>query len=285
MLISSAATSHDQALATFFSDEIAPEIRYSAHELGRAKAYEVDSIVVELTIKHRKELVEGCDDIIKKFKSENEVTARAGAKRKLKELIWEGQPVPTRNPELVDVLLKVQDAEARLEGRDVEIQGEHTEGKKLTTSATISSKRGVAAYDAILSALSDAEDVARKLVETQHQGGSTSAGASSAPGARDLQFVHAFIVYQLLSRRIQRDLLLLSALLVSGQDPKFPGISTTGIPLKVGRVDARLYPAVVKLLDSALQSLEQMRSLTIVEDSPDLASAIDGRIFYTKARR
>ncbi|KAG6915991.1 hypothetical protein DXG01_008971 [Tephrocybe rancida] len=126
-------------------------------------------------------------------------------------------------------------------------------------------------YDAILLALSDAEEVARKLVEAQQLNGSTSSGPS---GARDVHFVHSYIIYQLLSRRIQRDLLV-SALLSS---------STHG-PTARGQVDSRLYPAVVKLLDTVLQSLDQMRTLSIVDDSPDLAAGVEGRTSFTKARR
>ena len=85
----------------------------------------------------------------------------------------------------------------------------------------------------------------------------------------------------LLSRRIERDLLLVSALISSQTGSAIKGRSGTAKE----PVDARLYPAVVKLLDTILQSLEQMRTLSIVEESPDLASAIDVRIGYTKARR
>jgi len=46
-----------------------------------------------------------------------------------------------------------------------------------------------------------------------------------------------------------------------------------------------LYPAVVKLLDTAIQSLTQMRNLSIVDDSPDLASAVEARLTFTKAKR
>lgn len=112
-----------------------------------------------------------------------------------------------------------------------------------------------------------------------------------------MQFVHAFIIYQLLSRRIQRDLLLISTLLhqsqatsshphnaVSSDTKKASGPSTTKAR-KEEKVDARLFPAVVKLLDTILQSLNQMRSLSIVDDSPDLASAVDARVSFTKARR
>jgi len=46
-----AATSRDQALATLFADEIGPEIRYCAHELGREKVYDVDTIIAEFARK------------------------------------------------------------------------------------------------------------------------------------------------------------------------------------------------------------------------------------------
>jgi signal recognition particle subunit SRP68 len=115
----------------------------------------------------------------------------------------------------------------------------------------------------------------------------TSAG-SSAAGTRDIQFVHAYIVYQLLSRRIQRDLLLITTLLSSqspslARTPQKPTLST--LKPKKEQVDARLYPAVVKLLDTILQSLSQMRNLSIIDEGPDFASAVEARLLYTKARR
>ncbi|KAJ6573919.1 hypothetical protein DFH09DRAFT_1032099 [Mycena vulgaris] len=269
-LAASAPTSRDQALATLFSDEVGPEIRYCAHELGRTKAYDIDGIVAEIAGRHRNDIVEECDAVIKKLRLEGDTAGKGASRKKLSELTWEGQPVPVRNPELVDVLLKVQEAEHRLDGFE---QASSSETKRAGTS-----KKGVAAYDAILLALSDAEDVARKLVEAQQLSGSSSSGASG--GARDIHFVHAYIVYQLLSRRIQRDLLLVSALLSSNSGPQ-------SRPQKANpdQVDARLFPAVVKLLDTVLQSLNQMRALSVVDDSPDLASAVEARLSFTKARR
>jgi signal recognition particle subunit SRP68 len=105
-----------------------------------------------------------------------------------------------------------------------------------------------------------------------------------------LQFVHTFIIYQLLARRIQRDLLLISTLLHQSQatshvkkDTSVAGPSKPK-PAKE-QVDARLFPAVVKLLDTIIQSLTQMRTLSIVDDSPDLATAVDAHISFSKARR
>jgi signal recognition particle subunit SRP68 len=96
--------------------------------------------------------------------------------------------------------------------------------------------------------------------------------------------VHAYITYQLLARRSQRDLQLTTALLSTSSTPLLglPKSSTTKAP----PVDSRLFPAVVKLLDSVLQSLEQMRVLSVVDESSEnIASAIDARISFTKARR
>lgn len=146
-LANAASTSRDQALATLFSDEIGPEIRYCAHELGHAKAYDVQGIVADLYPKHRNRLVDKAENLIAKLTSEE----GASSKAKLKQRLWEGQPVPVRYPELVDVLLKVEAAELAVE-----------------TSGSKKSKSGVTAYDGLLSSLSDAEEVARKLKES-HQ--------------------------------------------------------------------------------------------------------------------
>lgn len=160
-LAGTVSTSRDQALAVLFADEIGPEIRYCAHELGREKAYDVDGIVADYFPKNRNYIVEGCDALLAKLQSEGDSAATGETRKKLRDLTWEGQPVPVRNPELVDVFLKVQEAEARLDGRA------SGEGSGSSNNKEIRSKRGVAAYDGILLALSDAEEVSRKLVEAQ----------------------------------------------------------------------------------------------------------------------
>ena len=286
-LASKAATSRDQALATAFADEIGPEIRHCAHEMRLQNSYDVDAIVGSVAPKHRSQLVEDYDKVLASLGKETESAGHV--RQKLETLLWEDEPVPVRNPELVDVLLRVQEAEKRLsEGSKLEEQQatqEAAEGsKKGKLGKGARSKRGVAAYDAILLALSDAEEVARKLVEAQQLAGSISSAAPA--GTRDIAFVHAFVVYQLLSYRIQRDLLLISTLLHQSQAARAPRAPGSGAPKpRKERVDARLYPAIVKLLDTTIQSLEQMRALTIVDESPDLASAVEARQEFTKARR
>jgi signal recognition particle subunit SRP68 len=81
---------------------------------------------------------------------------------------------------------------------------------------------------------------------------------------------------------------LINTLLASGGGEKHKA-STSKKPA-TGRtnadlVDKRLYPAIVKLLDTILQSLTQMRTTSIVDDNPDLASAVDARLAFTNGRR
>ncbi|KAL1709384.1 hypothetical protein EV121DRAFT_194906 [Schizophyllum commune] len=256
-LVQTASTSRDQALATLFSDSIGPEIRYCAHELGREKSYDIDAIVAEVGLKNRNEYVDGCSDLLQKLKADATASGGQNNRYKLKDPVWEGEPVSIRNPELVDALLKVQDAEARLAAFD---------------SKKGSSKKNVAAYDHVLAALSDAEELARKLSEAQQL-----RGASTSTSTPDMHFVHDYILFQLLSRRIHRDVLLLSSLLASER--------TNQSKLPTQPVDGRLYPAVVKMLDTIVQSLTQMRTLSIVDDSPGVAAIVDAKLFYSKARR
>ena len=163
-LSAQATSSRDQALATLFIDEIGPEIRYCAHQLGNKKAYDVDGIVQEISAVHKDKLVEGCDNILVALREETAIGTQGSLKQKLNTLMWEGKPVPVRNPELVDALLKVQEAEAKLAATKKSSGGDKAQPVGNTT------KRSVGAYDTILSALSDSEEVARKQAEIQQVG-------------------------------------------------------------------------------------------------------------------
>ncbi|KAH9060825.1 hypothetical protein EDB87DRAFT_1674605 [Lactarius vividus] len=269
-----AQTSRDQALATYFADEMGPEIRYCAHALGHVKAYDVDNIVREQSALHRSQIVDGYDALAQKLSGADS----KGDERKLRTLVWEGESRP----------LKVEEGETKLREESTEVSKlpqADQEKKRRKPSKGGKSKRGVAAYDNILLALSDAEEVARKLVEAQNASGLTS--ESSAPGVRDIHFVHVFIVYHLLARRIQRDLLLITTILAQSAQTTRNSFGNKATPSKsqAEPVDTRLYPAVVKLFDTILQSLNQMRTLSIVDESPDLSAAVDSRVSFTNARR
>ncbi|KAJ4477908.1 hypothetical protein C8J55DRAFT_515835 [Lentinula edodes] len=284
-----AGDSRDQALAVLWSDQVGPMVRWCAHQMGREKAYDVDSIVKEVSEQNVRDLVDNWDEVAEKFKKDAEHYGLGSNAKKLgkldeSRLMWEGEPVPVRNPELVDVLLKVQSAEMKMAS---------SSGKdgKAPTKGGQGGKKAVAAYDSVLAALSDAEEVARKLSESESQKTSSSTIPGSLPSSgggqiRDMHFVHTYIVFQLLSKRIQRDLLLVDALVGEADAAGAAGIKGKTISsTSTSSADPRLYPAIVKLLDSILQSLSQLRTLSIVDDNPDLSAAVDARIGFSKAKR
>lgn len=264
-----ASTSHDQAIATVFVDDVAPEIRHCAHSLGHKRAYDVDSIVKEVAPRHRQSLIPQYDQLVQAIRSEQGSGSDGKAARILRNLEWEGELVPIRNPELVDAFLKVEAASAKL----AENQGSN-EGSVQTRS-----RKKVNAFDGILQALSDAEDIARKLSEARKLSGGTdsSTGNAGAGAVRDIHFVHSYTTYQLLARRTQRDLLLVNALAADSSKHKSSGATVPE--------DPRVNPAVVKIYDTVLQNLNQMRTLTIVDESADVAAATEARIAYIKASR
>ncbi|KAG8889510.1 hypothetical protein FRB98_003984 [Tulasnella sp. 332] len=274
-LVASARSSRDQALYTVFSDEIDPEIRHCAHEIGRAKAYDIVAVVADLAPKNLESVVPSGTALLAALKSS--VASGSGRDHDLEPVIWEGKPVPIRSPELVDAFLRIQKTAHVLEGD----RKQSTKLSATDKARTHHSSRGqLAAFDGVLSALSDAEDLAKKLVESQQ--GNTSRSAPG-PGARDAVFIHAYVSYQLLARRIQRDLLIVDGLVQPTPLPT--GTKALQTRSQKQQTDPRVYPAVIKTLDTVLQSLDQMRTLSITDESQDIASALDVRISFTKAKR
>ena len=147
-------SSRDQALANVFIDAISPEIRFSSHELGAHRSYDVPKLVDALGPKNCMELIPKISEIRRKLIDENSRSndMTGGGSRDLKPWLWEGEPIPIRNPELVDALYKVQKVEEKASLK--EISEKHSGGNRIR------------AYDAVLQVWTDAEDVARKLMES-----------------------------------------------------------------------------------------------------------------------
>jgi signal recognition particle subunit SRP68 len=261
MLTQSYQSTRDQALASVFIDDISPEIRYCAHELKSNRAHEIPRIVASVGPKE-------CEQSIPNFPALSKAIAASpstAGKSTQTSWTWEGKAVPIRSPELVDVLEKVQNAERKLNAQ--EKQG---------------NKARMAIYDAILQAWSEATDVARKLLEMQkvlnrylfrskRTDNIKSKSSSYGESSNDAQFILDFVTFHVLTQRSSRDLLLISALRTT--DVHKPS------------TDERANSAVLKLIDTLLQNLEQARSLGIVDESPDLSILVEACLSFYKAKR
>lgn len=179
-----AHTSKEVALARAFKDEIGPEIRWCVHEFNRGseaedkgnvdlekhvlawkkREWDIVGIVGDIAPAYAERVVKGYGTLVDKLEAEaTSGDGPAGKKLILEDLVWDGEPVPVRNPELVDVLLKLQEATRRLK---VETSNEEVGVKTKGTKGKTARGR-IAKYDGVLQSLSDAVDQARKLVEAQ----------------------------------------------------------------------------------------------------------------------
>ncbi|KAF8309994.1 hypothetical protein DL93DRAFT_2084941 [Clavulina sp. PMI_390] len=283
-------SSREEALYGTFADEIAPQIRYAAHSLGVKNAYDTGAVVQAVVLGAAgkdaassallKEHVPNFNDLLEGMRKERASEAGSSQRRgMLREVQWEGAPVPIRVPELVDAFLKVQAAE------DVLVKGEES-GDAPKSKGGKGARSKVASYDAVLLALADAESVAQTLAEAKELSGSSESQAP-APGAqggpaRDIHFVLAYTSYRLLARRIERDLLLVDSLLATPTPQTKSPATGKG---KEQQEDPRINPGLVKLYDAILQSLEQMRNLSVVDESVELVPSVEGRLAFSRAKR
>ena len=118
--------------------------------------------------------------------------------------------------------------------------------------------------------------------------------ASSAP----LQLAHSYLIYQHLSIRTKRNLLIieyskakLAAREVKIAEAEADYLAKTGskdpkaAANKVRKHRAKVYPSLVKLYENIIQSLEQMRDLEVVEQDGELAATVEARIAFVRAWR
>lgn len=193
-------TSRDQALYALYGDEIAPQIRFAAHNLGRKQAYDIDAVVhayltpnVRDTVlfqrshSNDRESREGTasphavtlsyDALVQALTAERRGTSSAAGRSRLRQVVWEGKPVPIRNPELVDAFLKVQNVEAATFSDFPKVQTSDGENAKRTSEhAANRSRNKIASYDSVLQAWSDAESIARQLAESNVVSGKNDVG-------------------------------------------------------------------------------------------------------------
>ncbi|EKD02253.1 hypothetical protein A1Q2_03400 [Trichosporon asahii var. asahii CBS 8904] len=263
-LASAARDSHDQALAVEFSDAYDPLIRFSAYKLGNTSSHDIDAVVSDIEPAMREEALPGLAQLVEGLREETKAGEMEAGRRTLDEVVFAGQKVEFRSAEIVDAMLRVQDAQARL----AKAQG----GK---------GKGGMAAWDRLLGVLGDAEAVARRLLDDQVG----AAGQSTAAAAA--QTAHQYISFELLAHRIRRDLLLVDSLVgTTNALPEDP----TAMKIAGGRarVEAavKVLSGVVKLYDTVLQSMRQIRGLPLVEEREGArraAEAVEAYYAATKA--
>ncbi|KAM0790647.1 hypothetical protein ACM66B_004507 [Microbotryomycetes sp. NB124-2] len=292
-LADTASSAHEQALANELIDEVEPMLRFCAYKSGLDTSAGVAGVAREATAKDAESVLPGYSTLVDQLDKEGQQGSREAV-----ELSWRGRDVPVRSAELVDVVIKVKQTIVNLEAdRRAEGVSDKDKGGKRKRRSALGSRR-MATFDKALLVLSDAEAFASQLVDDNKVALSKSTSARHEAASAPLQLARAFIAYQLLAVRIKRDLLLVQdtaakldarELKIRETDREY--VAKTGrrdedkADRKIRKQRARMYPSIVKLYDSVIQSLEQMRDLEAVEQDGELATKVEARIASARASR
>lgn len=300
---------NDQALAFELIDEIEPMLRFCAYkaEIPLSNLAETARSLGNQQMKEHSEISE----LVSRYEQEEKASSAASGRKStksqqsaslVKQIRWRDVDIPVKSAELSSALAKVHLALSQLNNSS---SGVTKSSKKLAkkggqagpAKAEIG-QLAMARYDRALSTLSEAEQRARKLVEDNATALGKAHSTRFESATKPLATAHSYILFQLLSLRISRDENLLASSLakLKHREQKATTAQATRASRSanatrasedtVARRRAKTLPVLVKLLDTILQSLEQIRELDIVEeDSADLASQVDAKIAFLKARR
>ena len=320
-LASTAGSATEEALANEMLDEVEPMLRFCAYRLGKDTSTGVSTIAGQVAKTEISSLVPSWDELRQRLDEAGQTSKKEtvdivwrGQEIPIRnaELVTAAAKVQS----VLDSLRTDEAASSYSKGSAV------AEGKKPATSKKeILGSRRMGTFDKALLVLSEAEATAAQLVEdnkvcsfargerqesaraltdafclqiAMSKGNTARFEASS----RALVSFHTYVQYHLLSVRAKRDLLLVAstAAKLAARERKIrhaeeaytarterrdPAVAEG----KIKRLQAKVYPGLVKVFDTILLSFESMRDMEAVEQDDELATLVDARIAYIRAQR
>ncbi|WWC66940.1 uncharacterized protein I206_100847 [Kwoniella pini CBS 10737] len=263
--------SYDEALSNEFIDLNEPLIRYCAYKLGRSESHDIQGIVNDIEDKTlEEESLPGFISLSSNLKEELSNQMEVD-KAKLQPFVFAEQKIEFRNPELVNVIIKVQETLSKFESK---------RNNNKNRSKNVSMK----GWDKVLSVLGEAEGIARKLKD-DHEASGSSTSLRSTQITSSLNLAHAYIVHLLLSHRIKRDLSLIDTLQSNFSSFLPANVGDTKIKGGKTRVEevVKGLGGIIKLLDTVLQSLRGISDLSIVQEKEGVRIGVEGLENYYHA--
>lgn len=156
-IASSSETAHGEALANEWIDDIEPMLRFCAYSLQLDISSGTETLIAETARKEESRLYKGYDALVEELEK-----GGGRLKRETVELKWRGRDIPVRNAQLVGVMLKVN---TTLKGLEADKDVGSSQKKKVAGRKEVMGAKRMATYDRTLLVLSEAEEVARQLVE------------------------------------------------------------------------------------------------------------------------
>jgi signal recognition particle subunit SRP68 len=242
--------SRNEALANSYVDSTEAMLRFCGYNLGLGEQ-DMDALAKEqATPEVCQKVIPGLQGLIEELEAKKQAETGGKEVRKLVSVQWHSQEIAIRNPELVDVILRVEGEENKLRAslkskggksgkavvakdrkrqrltsaqRSAKKRG-HGVSVASTTAATsssktlsTSSKTEMDPYDSLLAALTEAEDTARRLVQDNAEALAKSHSSRYEAASTGLTNAHEYLLYKLLSIRIERNAKLIGEVEEKGE--------------------------------------------------------------------
>jgi len=235
--------SRKEAMANSYVDSTEAMLRYCGYNLDIGEQ-DMDALANEKATPEVCEItIPGFEALTKELQEKKKAEMGGQEVRKLVSVQWHAKEIAIRNPELVDVILQVQNVEEKLRkslkakeqsGAKVEVDKRHKRERltsaqrsakkrsygNASSASTAQSKPAVAStsktmttasktemdgYDSLLAALTEAEETARRLVQDNAEALAKSHSSRYEAASTDLINAHEYLLYKLLAVRIERN--------------------------------------------------------------------------------
>ena len=148
-LSDAARDSYDQALAVEFIDGHDPLIRFAAYKLGHKESHDIEGVVKDIDNEMMEEAFPGIGQLVEGLRGETNVEEMEKGRKELENVTFAGDQIELRSAEIVNVMLRVQEALGK-------VQGKKSDGVKAG---------GMRGWDRVLAVLGEAESIARRLLD------------------------------------------------------------------------------------------------------------------------
>ncbi|XP_046550007.1 signal recognition particle subunit SRP68-like [Haliotis rubra] len=243
--LSGALTEDLQVLYQSRVEEISPNIRYCAYNIGDESAIRD---LQNMRLKSGEDqLTSKLDDLLSQTREKQAAT--------LSEITWQGRTVPVKTESVRVFLLNIQESSKELES------AENNETK-------------VSIYESLLKECIDAQQALRDALQDDQVFKAATRGQPVEGRISNQHYLHSYLTYLRLTKTVERNLLLIDNL-----QNYLPGkVAEEGRKITKPQDLVRLY-------DIIIQNLNDIPNLHGLEESPSLFEEITTRVTSFKAFR
>ncbi|XP_065846752.1 signal recognition particle subunit SRP68-like [Oscarella lobularis] len=242
--LSSALPTH-KALYDQRVEEIVPNIRYCAYNIGDGSADIEELMKLRMTAGDQDLLAGKIDEVL--------AQSRAQQAETMKEITWHGQTVPVKNEKVRVFILRTLES-------DQEIVRAETFEQKMEL------------YDSLLMACKDAQQVIRDELKTDAD--KTKRSHKNEAQVANMEFLLSYISFIRLSKTIDRNLLMAQSLQLQMESGKTTGQGKTTKP-----------DDLVRLYDILIQNVSDLSEIPQVQDDAQLSQEVAAQNLAFRAHR